>query len=207
MKTVEATGKTVEDAIQKALDELKIEKRNAEINILSEPTPGFFGIIGSREAKVRVSIKSSPEEFIPSFLAGLLELMKIRADIHYKESRENNRYYQIKGKNLGTLIGKRGQTLNSIQYLLNIAYHRNFNTRERIVLDVENYRKRRERTLKRLALSMADKATRLGKRVVMEPMTPQERRIIHLTLADNNKIETYSTGEDPNRKVVISPKN
>ena len=113
----------------------------------------------------------------------------------------------VSGQKMGMLIGKRGQTLNALQYLLNVIYHKKFPEQEgRIILDVEDYRQKREETLRMLAENLAKKVVRMHREVVLEPMTPQERRIIHTALQEHEAVRTYSEGEEPYRKVVIAPR-
>ncbi|PKM79087.1 MAG: protein jag [Firmicutes bacterium HGW-Firmicutes-13] len=207
MKTVEITGKTVEAAIEKGLEELGVQKSNADIDILSEPSQGFFGLIGTRDAKVRISIKKDPAEYALDFIKELVEKIGIYdVRIEIEKQNESTVYIEIIGDNLGILIGKRGQTLNSLQYLTNLVVNKQFNHFNRIVLDVENYRQRREKTLRQLAENLAQKVVKGKRNIVLEPMIPQERRIIHTALQNNPSVVTYSQGDEPYRKVVITLK-
>lgn len=202
---IEITDKTVEGAIEKGLLELGVKKENAEIEVVTEPGSGFLGILGSKQAKVNVSVKSEPEEYAEKLLSFILDKHGVEGNINI-EHNEGNMIIDISGKGMGVLIGRRGQNLNSLQYLINVIMHRQFeNFSGRVILDAENYRQERERSLKQLALNIADRAEKQNHPVTLEPMTPQERRIIHMTLKDNPNINTYSSGEEPFRKVVISP--
>ncbi len=207
MKTVEKTGKTVEEAVESGLEELGIKRENAEIEIISEPSQGFFGLIGTRSAKVKISVKKLPAEFARDFIQELTEKMGLTGvNVKIEKENENIVYLDIVGDNLGILIGKRGQTLNSIQYLTNLVVNRQFNDFSRIMIDIENYRERREKTLKQLADNLAQKVIRGRRNIVLEPMIPQERRIIHTALQNNPSVSTYSQGDEPFRKVVITLK-
>lgn len=207
MRTVETTGKTVDEAIEKGLEELGIGKDNAEIEVLCEPSNGFFGIIGTRSAKVKIGIKREPGEFAREFITGLAEEMGLEnVQAAIEKENDSSVHINILGENLGVLIGKRGQTLNSIQYLTNLVVNKNFKKFTRIIVDVEGYRERREETLKNLAQNLAQKVIRGKRNIVLEPMIPQERRIIHTALQNHTSVSTYSQGDEPYRKVVITPK-
>ncbi|UNC93729.1 RNA-binding cell elongation regulator Jag/EloR [Candidatus Contubernalis alkaliaceticus] len=205
MKTVENTGKTIEEAIELGLEQLGIKRENAEIEILSEPSQGFFGLIGARAAKVRISVKKLPAEYARDFIYELTKKMGLdNVKVEIEKQNENTVYLEIVGDNLGILIGKRGQTLNSMQYLTNLVVNRQFNEFTRVMIDIEKYRQRREKTLRMLAENLAHKVTRGKRNIVLEPMIPQERRIIHTALQNNSYVSTYSQGDEPFRKVVIT---
>jgi len=206
MRRIEVAGRTVEEAIQKGLAELGLGPEQAELEIIAEPAVGFLGLIGSRQARVRLSEKKSPEKFLVEFLQTVLVHFGLEGRIDLSEA-EDKIFIGISGARMGQLIGKRGQTLDALQYLLNVIYHRHFEGHgARVVLDVEDYREKREQTLRELADRLARKAARYRKEVVLEPMNPQERRIIHSALQEHPEVCTYSQGEEPYRKVVIAPK-
>jgi spoIIIJ-associated protein len=206
MKVIENTGKTVEDAISAGLQELGIEREKVKIEILEVPTKkGLFGILGTSLARVRVSYEDNPGDLACDFIKEICRCMNVEAD--YQVSQRNEHWYvDITGTELGILIGRRGDTLEALQYLTNLAVARKLAERVRIIVDVEGYRQRREETLVRLAQRLADKVKRTGTRVVLEPMNPHERRIIHTALQEDLRILTFSEGEDLNRRVVISLK-
>ncbi|MGI6097547.1 MAG: RNA-binding cell elongation regulator Jag/EloR [Dethiobacteria bacterium] len=209
MKEIEITAKTVEEAVEIALNKLNIIKRsNADIEVLNEPSSGFLGFFGSRKAQVRVRVKYEPQEYLIELLTKILDCMGYnKAQVRIIESEPEIISVEITGDDLGVLIGRRGQTLNALQYLLNIVLRRQFKgLQKKVLLDIENYRQKREKTLKNLALNLARKVVQKKEQITLEPMTPQERRIIHLALQDNPYVVTCSKGEDPNRKVVISLK-
>lgn len=203
---LEKTGKSVEEALQAALDELGVTIDDVESEILETPSKGLFGFIGSKMAKVRVTVKKkNPVVTAQNFLQQIFAAMKLNVLVEVTEGEECTTL-DIKGEDLGVLIGKHGQTLDALQYLTNLAANRDSEQRVRILLDVEGYRKRRTETLSRLALRLADKVKRRGERVVLEPMSPQERKVIHIALQEDGRIVTYSEGEEPFRKVVIALK-
>jgi len=228
MEKIIATGKTVEDAIKSALRQLNTTEDKVKVKVIEQPGKRLFGLIGRRDAVVEVSLileqksdvfsemrtefseptvttKDSIEE-AKQFLHNVFHTMKIQVEIEVLKE-EDQITFNFIGKDLGILIGRRGQTLDSLQYLTNIVANRfAIDHRFRIVLDAENYRARRRATLEELAVKLADKVIRTGKDVVLEPMSPLERKIIHSKLQNHPKVQTLSYGEEPNRKVMISKK-
>ena len=207
LTTIEKTGKTVEEALQTALLELKLPKERVDYEVIDMPSKGFLGIIGTKPARVKVTVKKiSPEDTATNFLNEIFDSMKISVKIERTEVSEGF-LFNLKGDELGILIGKHGQTLDALQYLTNLAVNRDMSEEKvRIVLDVENYRKRREETLCRLAMRLADKVRRTGEKIVLEPMSRHERKVIHTALQDDRRVITYSDGEEPYRKVVVALK-
>ena len=208
MKYVIKQSKTVDDAIKDALLELDVTEDAVEIEIIEEASKGLFGIIGSKEAKVRVTLVYDPINQAKEFMNKILMSMSIKGDVDVRKE-EDVLFVDITGidpDDKGIVIGKRGNTLDSIQYLLSLAINKNRDKYTRISLDIEDYRKRREETLIRLAEKMADKAKYINKPVKLEPMNPSERRIIHSALQKHNGVTTYSEGDDPFRRVVIQAK-
>jgi len=201
----EATGKTLDEAIEKAVSSLGIKKENAEIEIKDEPSGGLMGLIGNKIARVSVKPIKEPAEYLKTYLDAIMEYMNIEGRIDINEDEEKLEA-AVFGKDVGALIGRRGKTLSDMQYLLNVIMRRQFaNIDKRVTLDVENYRSKREKTLIQLAKNVARKVSKEGREQALEPMTPQERRIIHLALQGYPGIATYSSGEEPYRKVVVAP--
>lgn len=207
MTAVEKTGKTVDEAVSLALIELGVDEKRVEIEVIEAPSKGLFGFIGTKPAKVRVSLKKIDAVAVArEFLQNIFTAMNLNVAIDEMTS-EEGLVFNLRGHDLGILIGKHGQTLDALQYLTNLAANRDIDEdRVRIIVDVEDYRKRREETLYRLAERLADKVKRRGERVVLEPMSRHERKIIHMALQEDNRISTYSEGEEPFRKVVIALK-
>jgi len=206
MKSVEKSGRTKEEAIAEALSDLGATEDQVEIEIFEETTKGLFGFLGAKTVKVRVVLKEDLSQKAGLFLRELLVNMGIPAQVEIFK-RKDNITLNINGKELGVLIGKHGQTLDALQYLINLAVNKDKSEKERIVVDVEGYRRRREETLKRLAINVADKVKRERRKKVLEPMSPHERRIIHATLQGYKEVFTYSEGVDPYRHVIISPQD
>ncbi len=206
MKTIEISGKTVSEALKKALKELNVTEDKVEVEVLEEGTKGLFNFIGVKPAKIKVRLKKDYVHDAKSFLTEVLNAMGVTAEIDIKE--ENNIISIIlSGDNMGIVIGYRGETLDSIQYLVSLVINKgNDEEYKRVVLDTENYRFKREETLKRLADKTGSRVRRSGRNFKLEPMNPYERRIIHSALQDNPYIYTYSEGEEPYRRVVVDLK-
>jgi Predicted RNA-binding protein len=206
LKSIEITGRTVEEAISNALSELKLDKDKVDIQVLEEGKKGVFGLIGVKLAKVKATVKRDSIYDAKTFLRDILNNMDLKCEIRAKE--ENNVIkLNLDGPNMGILIGHRGETLDAIQYLVSLVVNRDHEEEyKRVILDTESYRLKREETLKRLASRLAFKVKTTGKYVKLEPMNPYERRIIHSALQNNDYITTYSEGEEPFRRVVIDLK-
>ena len=233
-EVLEASGKTVEEAIALAASKLGVTTDLLDYKVIQQPSNGFFGLFGTKPARIEAVVKSQPasskepagvteaaEESVSvgeivsieeqakiaeKFLQDVFQTMKLDVKIERGESEEGV-LFQLIGENLGILIGKHGQTLDSLQYLANLAANRGISeNRARIIIDIENYRSRREDTLVRLAGHLAEKACRIGEEVHLEPMNRHERKIIHMALQDNRRVSTYSAGDEPRRYVVIAPK-
>ncbi len=205
MKTVESSGKTIDEAILMAVAQLGVQRDNLEIEILEEPVKGLFGLIGGRDARIRASIKKTMGDNAKEFLSELLDLMGVEAIIDVTESNDQINI-ELKGRGMGLLIGHRGETLDALQYLTSLVVNREGQEYKRITLDTENYRKKREETLKRWAKRLGYKVAKTRKKITLEPMNPFERRIIHAALQNDNYVRTYSEGEEPYRRVVIAVK-
>lgn len=206
LNSTETTGKTIDEAIELALAELGVSRDRVDYEVLEVPSKGLFGFIGSKLARVKVTVQPiDPVQEAKQFLTQVFAAMNITVGME-KMTHDDHVVINLRGDDLGVLIGKHGQTLDALQYLTNLAANRDADERCRIILDVEDYRKRRAETLSRLAMRLADKVKRRGERVVLEPMSPQERKIIHMALQNDHRIVTYSEGDEPYRKVVIALK-
>ena len=198
---------TVEKAVSTALEELKADINEVDIDILQNPTNGFLGLM-AKDAKVKVSIVNGPKEKASNFLDLLLKKMNIDCnyDIEFDNDTLDIVVNDIEGNDKGILIGKRGKNLDSLQYVLSLIVNKERNNYVRTIVDIDGYRDKREKTLERLALKKADKCKYYKKKIKLEPMNPYERRIIHSALQSEKDIITYSEGEDPYRRVVIDLK-
>ena len=208
LKSVEKTAKTMEEALASALEELGVSEDRVTVEILEEPSKGLFGFIGGKPARILVNVRPLDALTVgKQFLSDLFQSMHIAVELEVAVSEEAGPVaVNLRGEDLGILIGKHGQTLDALQYLTNLAANRDAEEKIKFVIDVEEYRRRRAETLTRLAQRLASKVKRMGEPVVLEPMTPHERKIIHMALQDDRRISTYSEGEEPNRKVVIALK-
>ncbi len=236
METIECTGETIEEAIQKGLDELGVTASDVMVTVLEEPSRGLFGL-GAREARVRLQlIGARPAPPAPAItempstlvsddsltdddarigkevLAELLERMRIEADITVQRTEPSQQgeaapwLLNVQGRHVSNLIGRRGETLASLQYITRLMTSRRLQRRANIIVDVDGYKSRRSDRLVQLALRMAEQAVKQGRTISLEPMPPNERRIIHLTLRNRPDVTTRSVGEGSSRKVTIVPK-
>ena len=268
MSAKEYTAKSVEEALEKALNEMMLTREDIHYEIVQQPSKGFLGF-GQKDAVVRVSKKSDEEtavivteveeeaettvetvvepvqEELPvmeevvvteveaeefeeeeqempvakadkkesmeaaevkgrAFLAKIFDEMKLDVVIDVQE-KGGYLVFDLQGENLGILIGRRGDTLDALQFLLNLVINEKNSAKVKGIIDIENYRAKREDTLVGLSYKLAAKARKTGQKVVLEPMNPQERRIIHMALQNDKRVTTYSEGEEPYRKVVIEP--
>ncbi|MFD1176590.1 RNA-binding cell elongation regulator Jag/EloR [Paenibacillus puldeungensis] len=235
MNKIVTSGKTIEDAVKQGLAKLGTTEDKVAVNVLEQPSKGFLGLIGVKEAKVELTLLEEPvsvpspkgsalesrmpspteekEEYggkapyeeAASFVRDVGENMGLHVDVEVVHGKDHT-VLNISGNDLGLMIGRRGQTLDALQYLANIIANRYSDSFIRIVLDAENFRERRKKTLEDLAVRLAGRVVRTRKEVTLEPMSPQERKVIHSKLQDHPEVKTYSKGEEPNRRVVISLK-
>ncbi len=203
-KTVKKSAKTVQEAINLALAELKLSKDEATIEILEEGSKGLFGL-GAKDAVVQVTSNVSPEKRARDFLEEVFASMgmRIEMDIDFSEKIMN---INLSGDNMGIIIGKHGDTLDALEHLVSLTVNRGDGEYVKVILDTENYREKRRQALVRLAENLSASVVNHKKKITLEPMSASERRIIHATLQSNKAIDTYSIGEEPYRRVVIALK-
>jgi len=206
MDMITVTAKTVDEAVTKALIELGITSDKLEYEVVEKGSSGFLGI-GSKPAIIRAKKKETLQDRAVEFLSQVFEAMNMTVDIavEYKEE-EKEFCINLSGEDMGILIGKRGQTLDSLQYLASLVVNKASSDYIRVKLDTENYRERRKETLETLAKNIAYKVKRTKRSVSLEPMNPYERRIIHAALQNDKYVVTRSDGEEPFRHVIISLK-
>lgn len=205
MRQVTASGQTVEDAVQSALKQLNTTEDQVNVEVIDEGKKGILGLFGSKRAIVKVTIVESPFQKAETYLKHILTEFTDQVIEVETRVEGNTITFQLSGDQIAMVIGKRGQTLNAIQYLLQVVMNRKASERYNVIVDAEGYRDRRKQTLEQLAYRLADKAIKIKKHVTLEPMPSFERKIIHSVLQDNPRVETYSDGADPNRHVVIKP--
>lgn len=205
MRSIERTGRTIEEAVENALSDLGISEKEAAVEIIEEPTKGFFGIIGGRDARVRVTRKQNKVELACEFIQNLLDYMGIEGEINVSEDGDV-RIVEINGDDLGLLIGRHGETLRSLEFLANVVSGKGAGDVRRILVDANGYRKRREKDLEDMARNAARKVEKTGRSTALRPMDARDRRVIHMTLQRNARVVTQSQGEEPFRRVVILPR-
>ncbi len=206
LNQTEKTAKNIDDAILAALEELGASRDMVDIEVLDEGNKAILGIFGGKDARVRVTLKQTPSSLASAFLKEIFDDMGIKVDLDIKHE-ANELSINLIGDDMGIIIGKRGETLDSLQYLTSLVVNRGEGSYVKVTLDTENYREKRFEALKTLALRIADKVTKTGRRHIFEPMNPYERRVLHAALQSHEAVTTYSIGEDPNRKVVVALKN
>lgn len=207
LKSVETKANTIDNAIEIALRELGRERDEVTVEIVEKPKAGFLGI-GAQPAVVKVSyeFEISMAEEAMEFLSGMLSRFGAVATLTSRvDEADSAIYIDIAGENMGAVIGRRGDTLDALQYLTSIVTNHDKEKRYHIMLDTENYRAKRRATLEKLAVTTAQKAIKYKRSMALDPMNPQERRIIHSTLQEYSGVSTHSTGNEPNRKVIILP--
>ena len=206
MDFVEFSAKTVDDAITEACQKLTVTSDKLEYEVVEEGSSGFLGI-GAKPAVIKARIKNSVADKAKEFLKEVFDAMNIVVVIDVKYDEENrNIDIELSGDEMGVLIGKRGQTLDSLQYLVSLVVNKDEDEYIRVKVDTEDYRKRRKETLENLAKNIAYKVKRTKRSVSLEPMNPYERRIIHSALQNDKYVTTHSEGEEPFRRVVVTLK-
>ncbi|WP_373894382.1 RNA-binding cell elongation regulator Jag/EloR [Virgibacillus natechei] len=203
MREITASGQTVEEAVQSALEQLDTTSDQVDTEVIDEGKKGLLGF-GSKRAIVKVTISRDPVQETADFIKEVTMNMNIDANIS-TNLEGNHVTFELSGDNIAILIGKRGQTLNALQYLVHLALNKDSEQFYSVTLDAEGYRERRRETLQSLAEKMADKALHLNKKVALEPMPAFERKIIHSALQRHGDVSTYSDGDEPHRHIVIKP--
>ena len=206
MEFIEVSAKTVDEALTEASISLGIPSSEIEYEVVEKGSTGFLGI-GSKNAVIKARKKFSVEESVKEFLKSVLHAMDMAVEIIVKVNEEDKLIeVDLKGEDMGILIGKRGQTLDSLQYLTNLAINKHSENYYKVKVDTEDYRKRRKDTLENLAKNIAYKVKRTKRPVALEPMNPFERRVIHSALQNDKFVTTHSEGEEPYRHVVVTLK-
>lgn len=206
MDFIEVSAKTVDDALTEASVKLGTTSDKLEYEVIEKGSSGFLGI-GSRNAVIRVKVKASVEDEVRKFLGQVFSAMEMEVEILIKFKEEDKFIdVELKGPDMGVLIGKRGQTLDSLQYLTNLAINKHSENYYKVKIDTEDYRNRRKETLENLAKNIAYKVKRTKRAYPLEPMNPFERRIIHSALQNDKYVTTHSEGDEPYRHVVVTLK-
>ena len=206
MDYIEISAKTVNDAIIEACQKLEVSSDKLDYEVIEEGASGFLGI-GAKPAVIKARVKCSIKDDAKNFLNDVFAAMKMTVvvEVQYNEE-EKNMDIELSGDDMGVLIGKRGQTLDSLQYLVSLVVNKNMDEYIRVKVDTENYRERRKETLENLARNIAYNVKRNKRPVSLEPMNPYERRIIHSALQNDKYVTTHSEGDEPFRRVVVTLK-
>ena len=205
LKETEKTAKSVDEAKKLALAELGVGEEDVTFEVNEEGAKGFLGI-GAKDASVTATVLDVPTAVAKKFLSDVFAAMGLEVEIK-AVTEDNVLAIELFGDNMGIVIGKRGDTLDSLQYLTSLIVNRESDRYIKVTVDAENYREKRCNALIALSNRLADKVARTGRRHTLEPMNPYERRIIHSNLQNNESVTTRSVGEDPYRKIIIEPKN
>jgi spoIIIJ-associated protein len=205
-RSVEKTARTVEEAVAAALAELGVGREQVEVEVLGEEARSFLGIFGQPQARVRVTVVETVGARARALVESIVRTMRIPATVAVTAEDEETVSLEVSGSSdLGILIGKHGQTLGALQHLAGLISNKRQTPRKRVLVDAEGYRERREKALVNLGLASARKAKQTGRDVVLGALAAHERRIIHTALHDDEGVTTKSIGEEPHRKVVVSP--
>ena len=208
MKMIETTAKTAEEAIEIALKELDAERAEVEVDVVSRGKAGILGI-GGEPARVRVTVLEEPADIVKvtaEILQNLLSKLGVSAVANLKQAEREDLggpVFEIEGDDSGLLIGRRGETLKALQFLVRFIASRQLGARASLLVDVEGYQERRYQTLINLAHNVAQRVVSSGRPITLEPMPPDERRIVHIALAEHPRVTTQSTGDGPDRQVVV----
>ena len=205
MEYIEISAKTVDDAITEACEKLSVTSDKLEYEVVSEGSTGFLGI-NSKPAVIKARVKKDMIDQAKVFLNDVFAAMNMVVTIETKyDEEESVLEVNLTGDDMGVLIGKRGQTLDSLQYLISLVVNRDAEKYIHVKVDTENYRERRKATLENLAKNISYKVRKNRQPVALEPMNPYERRIIHSALQADDRVSTHSEGEEPYRRVVVTP--
>ena len=209
-RVIETSAKTKEEAIEIALKELDVDRGEVEIDVVSAGKSGILGI-GSEPARVRVTLVEAPNDVVKAtseVLDSLISKLGVSVVVNLKQAERpdlGGPVFELEGDDSGLLIGRRGETLRSLQFLLKVIVGRRLQARANLMLDVEGYQQRRYETVANMANRVAQRVATTGQSIPLEPMPPDERRIVHVTLAEHQQVTTESDGDGDFRKVVIHP--
>lgn len=205
IREIIATAKTIEDAVKSGAEKLGVAIENVQSEVLEQPKKGILGI-GAQDAKVKVFYELTPAQIAENFVRTVLADMGVEGfELSLNEKSDDEVEISISGGELGVAIGRHGDVLDALQYLTNLAVNRTTDKMIRINVDIENYRSKREETLRSLARRMAQKAVKTGRNVSLEPMNSYERRIIHSEIQNIEGVTTFSVGNDNDRRIIVSP--
>ena len=206
MTKILASGKTIDDAVKNGLAQMQVTEDRVKVVIVEQPSRGFLGLIGSKEAKVELELIPDSKEEAEIFIRDVAKAMGLDVQLTWQPSKDGKLLSIACDGDVGMIIGKRGQTLDALQYLVTIVANRYSDNHIRIVLDAQNFREGRRKRLESLSDRLAGTVIRTRKEIVLEPMVSHERKIIHSHLQGHAKVRTFSKGDEPNRRIVIALK-
>lgn len=205
MSSIEIEARTTEEAIQKACEHLHLSQEDLDIEVLESRSAGIFGLVGNKKARIRVKIKADSSMLVAQeTLERIISLMSLDSKVT-AEKKGDDIVLNMEGNNAGILIGYKGRTLEALEYIVNRAVNKVAENRVRVILDSENYRQRKEESLRRLALKMSEQAKKTRKTATINAINPHDRRIVHLALKGDPHVQTKSDGEGLLKKVHIIP--
>lgn len=205
MSSIEIEAKTMQEAIERACKHFQLGEEELDIEVLKSISTGIFGIVGNKKTKIRATPKKDNSVVVArETLQNIISLISVDSKIS-AEKKGDDIILNIEGNNPGILIGPKGKTLEALEFIINKAVNRASKKKVRVIVDSENYRQRREESLKRLALKMGEKAKKTKKTVTIDPISPHDRRIIHLSLKEDTQVQTKSEGEGLFKRVFIIP--
>ena len=205
MSSIEIEAKTMQEAIEKACKHFQLGEEELDIEVIESRSTGIFGMVGNKKTKIRATPKKDNSVMVAQeTLKNIISLISVDSKIS-AEKKGDDIILNIEGNNPGILIGPKGKTLEALEFIINKAVNRASKKKVRVIVDSENYRQRREESLKRLALKMGEKAKKTKKTVTIDPISPHDRRIIHLSLKEDTQVQTKSEGEGLFKRVFIIP--
>jgi len=205
--SVRMKGRTTEEAIKSALEVLKAGREEVDVRVISEGEQAVLGVFGGKDAEVEVKIKLDIAEEAKNILQDILDRAGHITQVYIQDDTEETASLEIKADDPARVIGKDGATLAAIQYLVSIISNRGKEQRKRVEVDCGGYRKKQEKRIEKIAKETAEEVEISSKEIELPPMTPRERRIVHMTIKDMPKISSYSVGDRDNRRVIIAPKS
>jgi spoIIIJ-associated protein len=195
----------VDEAIAGALEVLKVPKESVEVRIIEKGESGILGVFGGRDAEVEVKLKLDIAQEAKQVLQEILDKMGFMAQVYMTDATDSGIFLDIKGDDISRIIGKDGYTIDAIQYLINIIVNKGEENRKRIDIDAGGYRKKQEKRVEHIATETAEEVILSKKEIMLPPMNPRERRIVHMTIKNMKNVSSHSTGEKGERRVIITP--
>lgn len=204
--SVKMKGRTIEEAIKSALEVLKATKEDVDIRVISEGEQGVLGVFGGKDAEVEIKLKTDIAEEAKNVLQDILDRAGHITQVYVQDDSAETASLEIKADDPARVIGKDGATLAALQYLVSLISNRGREQRKRVDVDCGGYRKKQEKRIEKIAKETAEEVEISGKEIELPPMTPRERRIVHMTIKEMQKLSSYSVGDRDSRRVIVAPK-